>query len=145
MADFILRPAAERDFPPIRRLIHLVGINPTGLDWHRFVVAVNSSGSILGCGQLKPHNKDIIELASIAVEPAFRQHGIARAIIEHLIARAPRPLYLTCRSGLGPFYAKWGFRPLELNQMPGYYRRTARLAKVIGLVMNEGLLVMELM
>ncbi len=128
MADFSLRPATEQDFPSIRRLIHQVGINPMSLDWHRFTVAVDPSGRLLGCGQLKPHGKAIVELASLAVVPDRRNQGIAGAIIETLIARAPRPLYLICRSELGPFYEKWGFRSLPREAMPPYYRRLARLA-----------------
>jgi N-acetylglutamate synthase-like GNAT family acetyltransferase len=145
LADFSLRPATEKDAPAIQRLIHEVEINPSDLDWHHFVLAVDRSGTMLGCGQLKPHGKDIVEMASIAVKPAFRSLGSARAIIEHLIERAPRPLYLTCRAGLETFYAKWDFRKIEYNEMPAYFRRLMRLAKAWGLLMNEGLLVMKLM
>jgi hypothetical protein len=34
-------------------------------------------------------------------------------LIEHLLADAPRPVYLTCRSSLGKLYEKFGFRALE--------------------------------
>jgi hypothetical protein len=40
MTDVFLRRATAEDFPAISRLIRQVHINPTGLDWHRFVVAV---------------------------------------------------------------------------------------------------------
>ena len=147
MAAFTLRPATKEDFPAIRRLINLVGINPMSLDWRRFVIAVDSSGKLLGCGQLKPHGEGLIELASIAVEPAYQRQGIARAIIEQLISKAPRPLFLICRSRLGPFYQKWGFRSLTRDKMPAYFRRLARLAGVFSRITPEGdgMLVMELM
>lgn len=147
MADFILRPATEQDFPAIRQLIRQVRINPTALDWRRFVAAVDGSAEMRGCGQLKPHGKEIVELASIAVAPSARNQGIARAIIEHLIAKAPRPLYLTCRSGLRPFYEKWGFRVIELDEMPPYYRRLSRFAKMMLAMIERGelMLVMKLM
>ena len=145
MLDFTLRPATEIDSPIIKDLIHRVGINPMDLDWHRFVIAVDGSGKMLGCGQLKPHGPNVIELASIAVEPSYQHQGIARVIIEHLIAKGPRPLYLTCRSRLGSFYEKWGFRSIEPNEMPAYFRRLARLAKVMTVFMNDKLLVMKLM
>jgi N-acetylglutamate synthase-like GNAT family acetyltransferase len=146
MSDFMLRDATEDDFPAIRRLIHLVNINPMSLDWRRFVVAVDASGNLLGCGQLKPHGKEIIELASIAVEPAYQKRGIATAIIETLMVRGPRPLYLTCRSSLGTFYQRWGFQRVEPGEMPAYFRRLARLAAVFGALMrdSDGMLVMEL-
>ena len=43
---------------------------------------------MLGCGQLKPHGKDVIELASIVVEPSHQHQGFARVIIEYLVAEA---------------------------------------------------------
>jgi N-acetylglutamate synthase-like GNAT family acetyltransferase len=147
VAKFNLRPANSEDFPAIKRLIHLVQINPTGLDWHRFVVAVDDSGKLLGCGQLKPHGKGIIELASIAVEPSKRKKGVARALIEYLIKQAPRPLYLTCLSGMGAFYEKWGFQSVKIDEMPVYFRRLVRLVKALpswGSHSDE-LLVMKLM
>ncbi len=146
MPGFSLRDATEQDFPAIRRLIHQVGINPMSLDWRRFVVAVDESDRLLGCGQLKPHGKEVVELASLAVQPDRRGEGIARAIIERLVGRAPRPLYLICRGELGSFYQKWGFRSLELSEMPPYFRRLARLAGLFAPLAGEGgrMLVMEL-
>lgn len=117
------------------------------LDWRRFLVVVDSSGQLLGCGQLKPHGKDVTELASIAVQPAHQKQGIARLIIEQLISKGPRPLYLVCRMRLGPFYEQWGFRPLTPGEMPAYFRRLSRLAGLFSAAIPEGdgMLVMELM
>ena len=145
MADFLLRPASESDSSSIKDLINRVGINPIDLDWRRFVIAVDGSGKMVGCGQLKPHGKDVIELASIAVEPSHQHQGIARVIIEHLIAQGPRPLYLTCRSRLGSFYEKWGFRSIEPAEMPAYFRRLSRLVNLMAAFMNDKMLVMKLM
>ena len=146
MAEFSLCPAAETDFPEIKALIRQVRINPTGLDWRRFTVAVNASGQMIGCGQLKPVPGDLTELASLAVRPAYRHRGIARALIEHLLAGAPRPVYLTCRSSLGIMYEKFGFRALEADDTPPYYRRLQRLAGVFMELTrrNETLFVMKL-
>jgi amino-acid N-acetyltransferase len=131
MTEFTLRPATSEDLPAIKRLIHLVEINPTGLDWHHFVIAVDKSGRMMGCGQLKPHNGGVIELASIAVEPSDRHKGVASAVIENLLAQASRPLYLTCLSSMISFYEKWGFYRLEINEMPGYFRRLVHLFSVM--------------
>ncbi|MFH1184221.1 MAG: GNAT family N-acetyltransferase [Chloroflexota bacterium] len=144
--DFSLRPATAHDSAAIRALIRRVRINPSNLDWRHFLVAVDGAGRLIGCGQLKPHRPDIIELASIAVEESYRGHGVARTVIDRLIAEAPRPLYLTCRSSLGPLYAKWGFRELAVPEMPAYFRRLARvMSLLIGAVRaDERLLVMVL-
>lgn len=133
--------------PAIRRLIHEVQINPMGFDWRRFVLAVSPSGEMLGCGQLKQHGDGSIELASIAVKPPYRKQGVASALIEHLIEGAPRPIYLTCRSRLGPFYEKWGFKAVGRTEMTPYFRRLSRLVNLVPAFAGTGetLLVMKLM
>ena len=101
---------------------------------------------MIACAQLKPVPGDLTELASLAVRSAYRHQGIARALIEHLLAVAPRPVYLTCRSGLGKMYEKFGFRVLETEGLPDYYRRLQRLAGIFMSLTrrNETLLVMKL-
>jgi N-acetylglutamate synthase-like GNAT family acetyltransferase len=141
-----IRPAQETESAQIQDLIHLVGINPMGLDWKRFVVAVNERAEMLGCGQLKPHGGEMLELASIAVYPEHRGKGVARLIIEHLLKDSPRPLYLMCESSLGPLYEKFGFRAISYEEMPRYFQR---ISKVAGLVTTlarrqERLLIMKL-
>jgi len=142
---YSLRPATEADFPAIKALIRRVHINPMGLDWHRFTVAV-SRGEMIGCGQMKPVPGGLTELASLAVIPAHRRQGVARTLIEHLLEGAPRPVYLTCRSGLGTFYEKFDFRTLDTDEMPKYYRRLQRLAVLFMELThrNESLFVMKL-
>jgi hypothetical protein len=44
---------------------------------------------------------------------------------------APRPLYLTCRSELGPFYEKFGFHTVSAGQLPKYFRRISRIAGMV--------------
>lgn len=141
-----IRPAREEESAQIRDLIHLVGINPMGLDWKRFVVAVDEHDEMLGCGQLKPHGSDILELASLAVYPEHQGRGVARLIIEHLLKDSPRPLYLMCESGLGPMYEKFGFRPISYEEMPRYFQRISKLAGLVTTLAQreERLLIMKL-
>ena len=146
MTVYQFRPALESESAQIDDLIHEVGINPSGLDWRRFIVAVNAHGVVVGCGQVKPHGKDILELASIAVKPEYRGQGIARKIIEILLERTPRPLYLMCIEHNGPMYVKFGFRALSLDEMPRYFQRIVRLFRLSKVVhkSDEDLLVMKL-
>lgn len=118
-----LRQAAQQDSGKIQRIVRQARINPTGLDWRRFVVAVNESGDIIGCVQIKPHHDGTRELASLAVIPAWQGQGVARALIEHMLARENGPLYLMCRSRLVPLYTKFGFQELEPADMPADYLR----------------------
>jgi N-acetylglutamate synthase-like GNAT family acetyltransferase len=141
-----IRPASEAEAAQIHNLIHLVGINPMGLDWKRFVVAVNDQDEMIGCGQLKPHGQEFLELASIAVYPEHQGRGVARAIIEHLLRASPRPLYLMCQSSLGPFYEKFGFRGISYEEMPRYFQRMSKLAGLVTTLAQrqERLLIMKL-
>ena len=141
-----IRAARETEAHQIRELIHLVGINPVGLDWKRFVVAVNEHDEMTGCGQLKPHGPDVFELASLAVYPEHQGKGIARAIIEYLLKGNQRPLYLMCESGLGPLYEKFGFRPIPYEEMPRYFQRISKLAGLVTTLAQreERLLIMKL-
>ena len=146
MSNFTLRSARETDSKPIKELIHLVGINPTGLDWKRFVVAVNAQDQVIACGQLKPHGEAILELASLAVWPEFQGRGLGRLIIEELLKKSPRPLYLMCMSKNGGLYEKFGFRILEYKDMPRYFQRISKLAGFADAFMRSGesLLIMKL-
>jgi N-acetylglutamate synthase-like GNAT family acetyltransferase len=146
MSNFSLRPALESESRVIKDLIHLTGINPMGLDWRRFVVAVDDQGQVIGVGQIKPHGSDVLELASIAVYPAYRGQGVARAIIEYLMQNSPRPLYLMCVSSLGTLYEKFGFRGISYEEMPRYFQRISKLAGMVSALARreEYLLVMKL-
>ena len=146
MTNYVIRPALEAESTQIKDLINLVGINPTGLDWKRFIVAVNEGGHVIACGQIKPHGGDIRELASIAVHPDCRGQGLARAVIETLLRENPRPLYLMCISHNGPMYEKFGFQVIEVEQMPRYFARIKKLFDITDVFRksDEELLVMKL-
>lgn len=143
MDDIRLRQAVQADLPAIRGLVRQTGINPLGLNWRRFLVAESPSGEFIGCGQLKPHFDGSLELASLAVVPAWRGRGVARLLIQSLMEKASRPLYLVCRGPLGALYEKFGFRVIRPEEMPPYFRRLSCLARIVGKLMNETLLVMK--
>jgi N-acetylglutamate synthase-like GNAT family acetyltransferase len=127
---YSLRQATAADARAIRRMISTVHINPTGLSWHRFILAIDSQGTIIGCGQLKPHSDGSLELASIAVLPEWRGRGVARSIIEYLLEPHLGKLYLTCRAELGSLYQKFGFQVVESAEMPPYFKRVSGLVNL---------------
>ncbi len=124
---YTLRKARREDAGAIRRLIWEVGINPMGLDWQRFLVAVDESDRVIASGQIKPHGDGTRELASIATAPAWRGQGAASAIIQRLLAENPLPLYLVTAAHNGGFYPRFGFRILAPAEMPHVLGREARL------------------
>ncbi len=146
MTNFTLRPAQESESSQIKALIHLVGINPMDLNWKRFVVAVNAQDEMIGCGQIKPHGTEILELASIAVHPEHQGQGVGSSIIQHLLANSPRPMYLICESSRGSLYEKFGFRAIVYDEMPRYFQRISKLAGLMTTLTrrDERLLVMKL-
>lgn len=145
VAKIDLRPATAKDAASIRALIIKVRINPTGLDWRRFVLAVTNTDETIGCGQIKSHRDGSFELASIAVTPTWRGKGVGRSIIEHLLAAHAGTLYLMCQSSVGPFYEKFGFETIQEEHMPRYFRRVSKLAGLAELLRKQGetLLVMQ--
>jgi amino-acid N-acetyltransferase len=140
-----IRPAVANDASRIRELVQAARINPLGLDWQRFTVAVDPDGEIIGCGQIKSHRDGSHELASLVVDPAYRGQGIARTLIEHLTEIHQGDLYLTCRASLGNFYQRFGFEPIPEPEMPTFFRRISRLTSLIEFLQREGesLLVMR--
>jgi N-acetylglutamate synthase-like GNAT family acetyltransferase len=126
-ASYFIRKATREDAAFIRRLIWRVGINPLGLDWRRFVVAVHEHGVRIGCAQVKSHKDGSLELASVAVVPLYRHQGVAETTIFEILKDHNPPIYLTCRSSLVSFYERFGFSELsELETMPAYFRKVKR-------------------
>ena len=107
----------------IEALIRKVDINPYNLDWRRFIVAWDREKNLVGCGQIKLHRDGTPELASIAVEPAYRGQGIARVIIQRLLKDYPyKKLYVFCPQSLEAMYSKFGFEPCPKKDVPPYLR-----------------------
>lgn len=129
-----IRPAVREDQSAIRALVRSALINPFGIHWSRFIIAVDGDNRVVGCGQVKVHRDGSRELASIAVEPAWRRQGVASAVIDRLVSTEALPHYLTCRSHLETFYARFGFSVIREAEMPPYFRRIYRLVNWLNLI-----------
>jgi N-acetylglutamate synthase-like GNAT family acetyltransferase len=136
--SFTIRQATKADLRAILSLVIAGRINPSNLDWRRFVVACLPHGEVIGCGQVKPHRDGSCEMASIAVKPSWRRKGVARAIINSLISSHDGDLYLMCRSSLTRLYEGFGFRAIAEYEMPRYFRKVKRLAGLAEILMSEG-------
>ena len=117
-----IRDATVNDQATIRRIVRAANINPTGLEWPRFIVA-EDGGAIVGVGQVKQHRDGTRELASIAVIPDRQGQGVGSAIIEELLRREHGIVHLTCRSRLQGYYERFGFRLLSSRDYPPYFAR----------------------
>jgi N-acetylglutamate synthase-like GNAT family acetyltransferase len=143
--DFTLRHASQEDDTAIKTLVRSARLNPTGLDWKRFLLAVSPQGKVIGCVQVKPHRDGSLELASLVVTPKWRCNGVARALIERFLEDHRGEIHLMCRSSLGPLYEKFGFRAVAEAEMPKYFQRIKRLSRIADVLRSEGvsLLVMK--
>lgn len=127
-----IRRARASDQTAIRSLIRTVGINPLGLDWRRFFLAIDRNDQVIGCGQIKVHKDGSRELASIAVQEDWRGLGIASQIIECLMQEQNENLWLMCRSEMVPFYERFGFKEVLRGQdLPPYFQRINKLWTIL--------------
>lgn len=129
---YALRAATPEDMAAIKRMVRAARLNPMGIDWPRFTVAVAASGKVLGCVQVKPHRDGSQELASLVVRPPWRGQGIGAALVRHAQQSAGPPLWLMCRAALMPFYRQFGFVQVQdAGRMAPYYRRVFRLVRLL--------------
>jgi amino-acid N-acetyltransferase len=138
----VIRPARAGEGWRIRFLILSAWLDPTGIDPSRFHV-VERGGKVIACGQLRPF-ADALELGSLVVAPAWRGQGIGTALTQYLIERAGKPLYLECLgSRLVTFYARFGFVPVAIGELPLAIARKFRTTAAISRVLNLPLTIMH--
>ncbi|HLY29232.1 MAG TPA: GNAT family N-acetyltransferase [Aggregatilineales bacterium] len=129
--DVTLRSATAEDQATIKAIVHEAGINPRNLDWPNFLIAEDTtSKQVVGIGQVKPHDDGTRELASIAVIPDRQGQGIARMIIEALLARESGILYLICEHANQGLYERFDFVPLQPGDMPRDLRKLWRMVRL---------------
>ena len=130
-----LRDATADDEAIIRGLILRNNLNPFDIDWRSFIVAEDAQQNFVGCGQIRRHG-GIEELASLMVKDEWQGQGIASLLMEALLGRSDRPLWLMCESTLTGYYKQFGFEevinPLEL---PPYFQGVYWFSRVpMGLI-----------
>jgi N-acetylglutamate synthase-like GNAT family acetyltransferase len=130
-SEITIRPAVRGDDRSIRAMVRREHLNPLGVDWRNFFVAVNSGWRIVGIGAVKTHGDGSRELASIATDPDWRDQGVAGAVIRTILEREDGPLYLTCRETMAGFYERFGFEEIGREKMPPYFRRLHVIFSII--------------
>jgi N-acetylglutamate synthase-like GNAT family acetyltransferase len=126
-----IRPASEADQPHIHDIVRRARIKPFDLKWSRFLLAETEAGEVIGCGQIKNHRDGSRELASIAVEEAWRHRGIASELIEKLLVGVAEPVWLICQGRLVGFYERFGFAEKSpTEETPKHLRRAFRAARL---------------
>ncbi|HLO15129.1 MAG TPA: GNAT family N-acetyltransferase [Anaerolineales bacterium] len=125
-----LRPAREEDQQTIVALIHQAKINPRNLHWENFLVA-EENGRVVGIRQVKVHARGTREVASGFVLPEYRRRGVSARLMNEIFAREKGPLYTMINEKWRPYYEQFGFRRVDVNQLPSDFRKEYRIAKII--------------
>jgi len=100
------------------------------------LLLARSAEGLVGCVAMRPRGDDVCEMKRLFVRPAFRGHGLARALVAEIIAVAEtadyRAMVLDTLDGMKPaiaLYESFGFQRSAAyydNPLPGavYFRRT---------------------
>ncbi len=115
-AGCVLRAAQPADEAAIRALVRGARLDPTQLRWAQFWV-VAQGRQVIACGQLRRF-AGAQELGSLVVAPAWQHRRLGSVLVRHLVQTATAPLYLECRAGLAPYYARFGFVPTGWRALP---------------------------
>lgn len=121
LTDVHLRSASPSDAISIAALLERCGLPnaDTAAIIKYFHIALHA-GSLIGCAAAEPHGSDIL-IRSVAVEPAWRDQGIATHLVAALLIRArgtdARAAYLLSSSAPA-YFARWGFSLFPVEQVP---------------------------
>jgi amino-acid N-acetyltransferase len=118
----LVRQAVALDQLAITQLVHGERLNPHGLDWANFVVAVIGN-TVVGAVQMRQHPDGSRELGSLVVSRAHRGQGIAGRLISALLARHPGTVHVITRHGNAGHYRRWGFDVIATGDAPRSVRR----------------------
>lgn len=139
-----LRAARRDDRWLILRRVLRESLDPTSLQWQRFVLAEDARGQVVGFAQLKDLGQGVREFGSLVVEESVRRQGIGGALIRHFQWTAPLPLYLLCALPRVRYYRKFGYRRLtDPAQMPDPLRKKWQLGMFFARLVGQQVAVMR--
>jgi len=125
-----IRPARQEDQETILSLIRQAKLNPRNLYWEHFLVA-EENGKVVGIRQVKVHGQGTREVASGFVLPEYRNQGISARLMRELLAREDRSLYSMVDQKWLPYYEQFGFRQVDVNQLPPDFRKEYRIGRIV--------------
>jgi len=123
-----LRPAAPADLDAVERLLSASGLPLDGVReaLPGFVVA-EAGSDVVGVAGLEVCCDNAL-LRSVAVSPAWRSHGLGRALVTRVIsdaeARGIRALYLLTTTA-DQYFPSFGFRQVARDDVPADVRHSA--------------------
>jgi len=125
-----IRPARSEEQQIIVSLIRQAKINPRNLHWEHFLVA-EENGQVIGIRQVRVHAEGTREVGSGFVLPEYRRQGISARLMNEILNWEKGTLYLMCRDKWTPYYEQFGFRQVNIDQLPYDFRKEYQLGKII--------------
>ncbi len=129
---FILRAAAEADFPVIERLLAEAGLPVEGLpsQFPPGYQVAESAGRVVGAAGVEVYGKDGL-LRSVVVDAAWRGQGIGRALVAERLegarTRGLRSVYLLTTDAAS-YFTRFGFKPVKREDVPAELTECAEFA-----------------
>ena len=111
-------------------MVRRARLNPAGLRWESFVVG-ELDDRVVGIAQLRRHADGTRELASLVVEPELRGHGIATQMVDELLTDEPAAVYVLVDRRFVSHFGRWGFDPVDVEDLPRWLGRTYRVGRVV--------------
>ena len=130
-----IRRARQEDQQTIVSLIRQAKLNPRNLNWENFLIA-EENGKVIGMRQIKTYSQGTREVASGFVLPEYRRQGISARLMSELLARETGPLYTMVNEKRAPYYEQFGFRRVDVSQLPTDFRREYRIGKIVTTLMS---------
>ena len=125
-----IRPARQEDHETIVSYVRQAKINPRNLHWQNFLVA-EEGNKIVGIRQIKTYPQGTREVASGFVLPEYRRQGISARLMNELLAHEKGPLYTMVNEKRVQYYEQFGFRRVEVNQLPSDFLKEYRIGRIV--------------
>ena len=93
-------------------------------------------GKVVGIRQVKVYEDGTREIASGFVLPEYRRQGISAQLMKALLARETGPLYTMVNEKRAPYYEQFGFRRVDVNQLPSDFRKEYKLGRTVTTLMS---------
>jgi amino-acid N-acetyltransferase len=120
MGDISITPARAEDLEGIKALLLANELPTAGVDdhWKTFLIA-RDGGTMVGCGGAEAYQFAAL-IRSIAVDAAYRSHGIGRRLVRQLLdrlaSRGLREFYLLTTTA-EEYFKKRGFKPIDRDEV----------------------------
>lgn len=120
MSDISITPATAADLEPIKALLLANDLPTDGVDehWKTFIVARDGE-KVVACGGAEAY-QFVALIRSVAVESAYRSHGLGRRIVRQLLdrlaSRGLREFYLLTTTA-EEYFRKRGFKTIDRDEV----------------------------